>query len=286
MLKRFLLFVLMLALCFAGGAVAFSSTARQSALSMTIVPDKPVVSAGAPLTFKMIFTNSGGEAVRLLAGTEAFTISLFDSHSRMVCQNQEQLQGGLSIIRRYEIAPGKAAEGKYLLNRWCSTLIKSGHYTLLVEFKDIGHPDITLTAKCQFKVAPPNSEELRQALSQAAVTISDNHASWQERSIAIDVLRFSRDSESIEFIRPILSDKQIEGSIKEPLVKGLVLIDTVNAARLIMEVYAESASSPELQRTALCALQDLDKKTKSSAVRASLKKFMQEHWRPCPKIID
>jgi hypothetical protein len=169
---------------------------------------------------------------------------------------------------------------------WCSTLINPGQYTLLVEFTDALHPGPTLTAKCSFEVSPPNSEELRQALSQAAATISDNHASGQERSIAIDVLRFLRNPESIDFIRPILSDQQAQSFIKEPLVKGLALIDHVDAARLLIEIYTKSDSNSQLQNTAVCALHDLQGRTKREDVRVTLDNFMRGHPRSCAKIID
>jgi hypothetical protein len=130
--KGFLLFVLMLALYLACGISGFSAPLKQTGLSMTIAPDKPMISAGAPLAFKVIFMNSGGKAVNLFTGannTQAFTVSLIDSHFRTVCQNKESDQHGFSIAGRYEIAPGKTVEGMYLLNRWCSTLINPGQYT-------------------------------------------------------------------------------------------------------------------------------------------------------------
>lgn len=116
-----------------------SAQISEEALAWSIQTEKNTYFPGEPVLLILYVKNTMNRDEQVYLGPdsiEAFKIRIYDPNENLICRCKEIQRDGLTMKSPLiELSPGATAKHKFVLNRWCSTLLSSGAYNIVCDVK-------------------------------------------------------------------------------------------------------------------------------------------------------
>lgn len=244
-------------------------------LEMKVAPAKEAIYPGEPLVMLVTLLNGGTTSMGVQLGMdrlEAFSFGVFDGAGKLVRGTDLAVKAKVSNAGRIRVPPRGASEHRVVLNRWCPTVLAPGVYRIRCRM-DAFRAQTAVYAECRLKVLPPDETKLT-AIYRSLAECLMGRCSIDRKFLVADMLSVSDSSVAVPYILQIITNDRIQNDWRDPCVKGLGRLGTLEAAKAlasVVDLEMEAKQLPHIQREAIYQIHRIAKSTKDERILAQCK---------------